>query len=90
MVVWSGSSFASAIVSGLIFGAIFAPALHFGFKRSGMYAPRGKAQHSCEVCGQPLPVVRRPTSLRQALYGGWTCPNCGAELDRRDRPIRPR
>jgi hypothetical protein len=34
-----------------------------------------------------LPVVRRPTSLRQALWGGWTCKNCGAEVDRWGRKV---
>ena len=33
-------------------------------------------------CGTPVPSVRRPTSLRQALWGGWTCQTCSTELDR--------
>ncbi|QEH31943.1 hypothetical protein OJF2_04100 [Aquisphaera giovannonii] len=35
----------------------------------------------CPACGRRLPVVRKPSSWRQALWGGWTCPSCGAEVD---------
>ena len=41
----------------------------------------------CPTCGQPIPVVRRPSTWRQALWGGWTCTRCGAELDRYGRRI---
>lgn len=41
----------------------------------------------CPTCGQPIPVVRRPTNWRQALWGGWTCTRCGAELDRWGRRV---
>lgn len=34
-----------------------------------------------------MPLVRRPTSLRQALAGGWTCRGCAVELDRVGRPL---
>ena len=36
----------------------------------------------CPTCGMPVPVFRKPTSLRQALKGGWTCSGCGTEMDR--------
>ena len=35
----------------------------------------------CPVCGKRVPFASRPTSVRQALLGGWTCRECGAELD---------
>ena len=35
----------------------------------------------CAECGKRLPFPRKPRSLRQALRGGWTCPNCRAELN---------
>jgi DNA-directed RNA polymerase subunit RPC12/RpoP len=38
---------------------------------------------ACPRCGTQPPAFRRPTSTRQMLWGGWTCSNCGAELDRR-------
>lgn len=36
----------------------------------------------CSKCGHHLPQIRRPKNLRQVLWGGWTCPNCGTELDK--------
>lgn len=39
------------------------------------------SQH-CDVCGTPMPVVRKPANWRQALWGGWTCPGCHSEFDR--------
>ena len=36
----------------------------------------------CPNCGTHVPRVRHPTSWRQALWGGWTCSNCGTEMDR--------
>lgn len=42
---------------------------------------------SCEKCGYRLPKSRVPQSSRQAMWGGWICPNCGAELDRKGRVI---
>jgi hypothetical protein len=44
-----------------------------------MMAGRGKR---CPRCGTDLPATRWPTSFRQAIYGGWTCQNCGCEVDR--------
>ena len=40
------------------------------------------AKGGCPECGTPVPRVRRPTSFRQALWGGWTCQNCSTEMDR--------
>jgi hypothetical protein len=42
----------------------------------------------CTECGTPAPRVRRPANRRQRLWGGWTCPECGCEMDRRGRPVR--
>ena len=41
----------------------------------------------CPSCGEPAPVVRRPKNLREALWGGCTCPRCGAEYDKWGRPV---
>jgi hypothetical protein len=35
----------------------------------------------CPVCGKSVPLVSVPTSSRQARLSGWTCAQCGAELD---------
>lgn len=46
------------------------------------------AKGGCPECGLSVPMYRRPTSFRQALWGGWTCEKCGTEMDRRgDRLI---
>ena len=42
---------------------------------------------TCGGCGAALPAVRVPRGLRQALWGGWCCPGCGLEVDRRGQPV---
>lgn len=42
---------------------------------------------SCPRCKASLPQVRRPTSLRQAMWGGYVCPACGAQVDKWGRQI---
>ena len=41
------------------------------------------ARGGCPNCLTPVPRYRKPTSLRQAFFGGWTCENCGTEMDRK-------
>lgn len=41
----------------------------------------------CPACGTQAPVVRKPTSLKQAMWGGWTCTKCGQEVDKWGRGI---
>ncbi|MEL6857911.1 MAG: hypothetical protein AAFO74_05960 [Pseudomonadota bacterium] len=36
----------------------------------------------CSECGYQLPALRKPSNLRQVLWGGWTCPSCGSELNK--------
>jgi len=43
---------------------------------------------SCPHCGAPLPLVRKPASSKQALWGGWTCQQCGTEIDKWGTPIQ--
>lgn len=42
---------------------------------------------ACPRCRTPAPLARRPASRRQALWGGWTCEKCGAEIDKWGREI---
>ncbi len=35
---------------------------------------------ACPECGHILPAVRTPKNLRQFIWGGWTCSECGAEV----------
>lgn len=36
----------------------------------------------CPKCGQRAPGIRRPKNRQQALWGGCTCEQCGAEYDK--------
>jgi hypothetical protein len=36
----------------------------------------------CPNCQVELPATRKPANLRQFLWGGWTCSNCGRECDK--------
>jgi hypothetical protein len=47
------------------------------------------AKTGCAQCGEPMPAIRKPANLRQALWGGWTCKQCGTENDKWGRQIRP-
>jgi hypothetical protein len=44
-------------------------------------------QKHCPNCDNKLPRFRSPQSGKQAMRGGWTCPNCGAEIDRSGKLI---
>jgi hypothetical protein len=37
---------------------------------------------TCPDCDKKLPFVRKPANIRQLLWGGYTCPACGCELDK--------
>ncbi len=36
----------------------------------------------CPYCGAEQPRIRKPKNLRQALWGGSTCHECGREMNR--------
>ena len=42
---------------------------------------------TCPCCNQAFPKARKPRSLREALWGGGTCTNCGCEVDKWGRRI---
>jgi len=42
---------------------------------------------SCPRCSKPFPTIREPQNVRQALWGGWTCTQCGAEVDKWGREL---
>jgi hypothetical protein len=41
----------------------------------------------CMQCDTSAPLFRKPANRRQALWGGWTCAECGFELDKWGRPV---
>lgn len=66
-----------------------------GFGLSRATARQGKWGLSfrrpiCPSCGAGLPLLRKPSSWDEALWGGNTCPNCGARSDKYGRPIPPK
>lgn len=70
-----------AIAFGILV-AVLAVLVYAAKKRADINARGG-----CAVCHTELPMYRKPTSLHQAFWGGWTCENCGAELDRHGAKI---
>ena len=32
---------------------------------------------NCPKCGEEMPKIRTPKNLRQTLWGGWSCNECG-------------
>ena len=36
----------------------------------------------CPKCATKLPMLRKPKNKDQAMFGGWTCKNCGIEIDK--------
>ena len=53
----------------------------------GMLSVWPWATPNCLTCGTRQPAQRKPTSLRQALWGGWNCAQCGTEIDRNGHAI---
>ncbi len=71
------------LLNGLVIGAV-AGAL--GGLAVGVIALFQKPK-KCPECGTPAPRFRQPANHRQALWGGWTCLECGCEVDRRGRKV---
>ena len=40
---------------------------------------------NCPSCGREQPKMRKPANVEQAMWGGYTCEGCGADLDARGR-----
>jgi hypothetical protein len=43
----------------------------------------------CPRCRRDIPSIRKPVNLRQFLWGGGTCKNCGCEVDKWGNEIQP-
>ena len=41
----------------------------------------------CPACGTQAPIIRKPRSFKQAMWGGWTCTKCGQEIDKWGRAV---
>jgi predicted RNA-binding Zn-ribbon protein involved in translation (DUF1610 family) len=68
----------------LIFPGLIGLFLYHQTKIKGRYG-LGPVNVRCPTCGTPQPFIRRPASMRQALFGGYTCKACGCEIDKYGR-----
>lgn len=73
---------------GTIDGAIrMAMPLLFGLYAFLFIGRANWAQMTCPTCAARQPLWRQPASFRQLMWGGWTCANCGTEMDRHGKAI---
>ena len=79
------------IVLGLVFGVEkpFQPlfAVIMGLIAFGLLSTSTWATPDCPTCGTKQPARRRPNSFQHLMWGGWTCANCGTEIDRHGKAI---
>jgi hypothetical protein len=40
---------------------------------------------NCPRCGTRLPMIRKPASTEEMMWGGWICPSCGCKVDKYGR-----
>ena len=73
------------LVCGLGLIAVAAVLIHGTVTKSKMGININPSQ--CPRCQTAMPSVRATKSLNQALWGGWSCPNCGCELDKWGREV---
>ena len=73
------------ILSGLLLSAVIVLIILIRStlsRRGGWGINFNKSTYVCPACNEKLPVVRKPKNLRQVLWGGWTCQNCGVEVNK--------
>jgi hypothetical protein len=68
----------------LIFPDLMGLFLYHQTRIKGRYG-LGPLNIRCPACDTPQPFIRKPTSVRQALFGGYTCKACGCEIDKYGR-----
>ncbi len=62
-------------------GVLLFPILRDTVRRKGRWGINLKSVN-CPRCGESVPQIRTPTSIRQTAWGGWTCVRCGCEIDK--------
>ncbi|MCC6777428.1 MAG: hypothetical protein IT537_12480 [Hyphomicrobiales bacterium] len=76
----------TAVVMVLVIAAMLAVALFL--RRQSAAEGRwgiGSLRAECPRCRTPLPTIRAPSSWREMLWGGWTCPQCRCKVDKYGR-----
>lgn len=86
-ILMSGNDGAGPIPLAIAFALVAPPAVIWLLQRMGY--PIGRAI-SCPKCGTEMPLFRKPASVGQAAWGGYTCPKCGTEMDRSGKAIEAR
>ena len=66
--------------------ACFSLITYFSIRESSRFGLNFQIPN-CPKCNQKLPPLRTPTSIQQSLWGGWTCFNCGCEIDKWGKEI---
>ena len=44
-------------------------------------------KRKCPQCQATQPRFRKPADRKQAMWGGWTCQQCGCRMDRKGKQI---
>ena len=83
----SGRFYAAPIIVAVILAVVLPPLFIWVGQKMGY--PIGRPVH-CTRCQTEVPMFRKPRNMRQALWGGYDCPNCGAHLDARGRELTAR
>ena len=71
---------------GLVGGVALMMLIASSLSREGKMGINLEAVH-CPRCEKPMSGVRVPKNLRQTMWGGWTCPDCGCEMDKWGKPV---
>ena len=75
------------IASGLIGVLVFRFVIYkYFWPKQGKWAINLKPL-VCSICRTRGPRVRLPKSKRELMWGGWTCRQCGTELDKFGQPV---
>ncbi len=82
---YSKAKIAETIIFKLIFVGVIL-AVFFPWFGTRWFIPKNKTEWGvCPKCGEERPIFRIPRNLSQTLKGGWTCKNCGSEINKQSR-----
>lgn len=76
-------TFELAVLGGLAIGFVLMVCGTLARNRWGI----NPAEVACPHCAGPQPGIRRPRSLEQAMWGGWTCARCETRADKWGREL---
>lgn len=79
-----GLVFRVAVLGLLVFAGVIL--VLYGTSVRNRWGINFKAGH-CPHCETPALGGRMPKTLREFLWGGWTCRSCGTRIDKWGRPV---